>query len=182
MIIASVDAGSPAAAAGLRAGDVVTKLNGAAINGLATAHLTIFDAVRDGRSLAVTTPDGVRTIPAIEAPARSLPVHPAQIYSAIDAALLAWVLWSYYPYRRRDGEVMALMVTIHPISRFLLEAIRVDEPPVWGTGLSISQNLSVILFCVGLTFWAYLRWKTPARLAFPLPEATTNEPRLATVR
>jgi hypothetical protein len=41
---------------------------------------------------------------------------------------------------------MALMLMLHPISRFLLETIRVDEAPVWGTGLSISQNLSVGLF------------------------------------
>ena len=29
-------------------------------------------------------------------------------------ALIGWFLWSYYPFRRRDGEVIALMLMIYP--------------------------------------------------------------------
>jgi phosphatidylglycerol:prolipoprotein diacylglycerol transferase len=57
---------------------------------------------------------------------------------------------------------------LHPISRFLLETIRVDEAPVWGTGLSISQNLSVGLFLVGLGLWVAVGRKPRGNLAFPL--------------
>jgi phosphatidylglycerol:prolipoprotein diacylglycerol transferase len=99
-------------------------------------------------------------------PARSLPVHPTQLYSAIDAALLCWFLWSYYPYRRRDGEVTALMLTLHPISRFLLEVIRVDESAVFGTGLSISQNFSIAFFVLTLIGWALLLRQPPHRATF----------------
>ena len=102
-------------------------------------------------------------------PARSLPVHPAQIYSAIDAALLCWLLWSYYPFRRRDGEVAALMLTLHPISRFLLEIIRVDEPAVFGTDFSISQNISIVLFVLTLVGWAFLLRQPPHRASFRAP-------------
>jgi phosphatidylglycerol---prolipoprotein diacylglyceryl transferase len=97
-------------------------------------------------------------------PARSLPVHPAQLYSAIDAALLCWFLWSYYPYRRRDGEVAALMLMIHSISRFLLEVIRVDESAVFGTGLSISQNISILFLVLTVVGWFWLL-RQPARTA-----------------
>ena len=68
---------------------------------------------------------------------------PTQLYAAIDAGLLALVLWFYYPFRRRDGEVFALLITLHPISRFFLEMIRSDEPGQFGTGLTISQWLSL---------------------------------------
>jgi phosphatidylglycerol:prolipoprotein diacylglycerol transferase len=100
-----------------------------------------------------------------------LPVHPAQVYSAIDAGLLAWFLWAYYPFRRRDGEVIALLLTIHPISRFMLEIIRTDEPAVWGTGLSISQNISILIFVVAVGLWIYLL-REPRRVAWSAPAAS----------
>jgi phosphatidylglycerol:prolipoprotein diacylglycerol transferase len=93
-------------------------------------------------------------------------VHPAQLYSTITAALIGWVLWSYYPLRRRDGEVIALMLMIYPISRFLEEIIRTDEQAVFGTGLSISQNISLAVFVSGIGLWFYLS-KQPARVAWP---------------
>ncbi|MDZ4659126.1 MAG: prolipoprotein diacylglyceryl transferase [Bythopirellula sp.] len=104
-------------------------------------------------------------------PARSLPVHPAQLYSAIDAALLCWLLWSYYPFRRRDGEVIALLFTLHPISRFLLEVIRIDESAVFGTGLSISQNISIVFFVLALVGWGLLLRQPPHRATFAPPLA-----------
>lgn len=100
-------------------------------------------------------------------PLHSLPVHPAQLYSAITAALIGWVLWSYYPFRRRDGQVIALMLMIYPISRFMEEIIRTDEPAVFGTGLSISQNISLAVFATGIGLWFYLS-KQPARVAWPV--------------
>lgn len=99
-------------------------------------------------------------------PPASLPIHPAQLYSTITAALIGWLLWSYYPFRRRDGQVVALMLMTYPISRFLEEIIRTDEPAVFGTGLSISQNISVAVFVAGIGLWFYLS-KQPARIAWP---------------
>lgn len=107
------------------------------------------------------------TINPANLPERSLPVHPTQLYSAIDAGLLCWLLWSYYPFRRRDGEVTALMLTLHPISRFLLEVIRVDESAVFGTGLSISQNFSIVFFVLTLVGWVLLLRQPPHRATFP---------------
>jgi phosphatidylglycerol:prolipoprotein diacylglycerol transferase len=168
VVVEHVDAGSLAAAAGLRDGDRITAINGKSVASADEAHVQLFGALRDAKSLALTTPDGVRNLEPLAAPPRSLPVHPTQVYSAIDAGLLAWVLWSYYPFRRRDGEVMALMVILHPISRFLLEDIRVDESAVWGTGLSISQNLSVAFLASGVAMWLWLQRKPVNQLALPL--------------
>ncbi len=82
-------------------------------------------------------------------PERSLPIHPTQIYSAIDAVLLCGFLLAWIPFRKHHGELLALTLVLHSISRFLLEHIRTDESPVWGTGLSISQNISVGMFLIG---------------------------------
>lgn len=169
--VEQVDEGSPASSAGLKRGATIEAINGSAIDSEDAAHRAIVQAFETATPLEIETTELTATIPAIGAPPRSLPVHPAQIYSAIDAALLAWVLWSFYPYRRHDGEVMALMLMLHPVSRFLLEAIRVDEAPVWGTGLSISQNLSVGLFLIGLALWIAVGRKAKGNLAFPLPAA-----------
>lgn len=102
--------------------------------------------------------------------ASSLPVHPAQLYSAITAALIGWVLWSYYPLRRRDGQVIGLMLALYPVSRFLEEMIRTDEPAVFGTGLSISQNISLAVFVAGIGLLYYLS-KQPRRVAWPAEAA-----------
>ena len=84
---------------------------------------------------------------------RSLPVAPTQIFSAIDAFLLCLLLLAVDPYVRRDGQLFALGLGLHAIARFLLEIIRIDESPVFGTGLSISQNLSVLLLLAAVAIW-----------------------------
>ncbi len=93
--------------------------------------------------IAVAGEPGIKRWTIAGPPPRSPPVHPAQLYSLIDALLLCFLLLAYEPYKRRDGELTALVLTLHPISRFLLEIIRVDESAVFGTGMSISQNISI---------------------------------------
>jgi phosphatidylglycerol:prolipoprotein diacylglycerol transferase len=171
-VIGRVDPGSPADAAGLKVGDVVVAIDGTRIDSLAAAKELTFKGFGAQRTLQLML-DGGRSvgIPPVERPPRSRPVHPTQIYSAIDAGLLAWLLWVYFPFRRRDGECIALMLTIHPITRFLLEVIRTDEPAVFGTGLSISQNISVVLLaCAGVLWW-YLS-RRPRGVTWPLAKAS----------
>jgi phosphatidylglycerol:prolipoprotein diacylglycerol transferase len=91
----------------------------------------------------------------------SLPVHPAQLYAAFDAALLALLAVLFTPLARRDGEVFALVLTLHPISRMLLEAIRVDEPPAFGTPLSISQLVSLALLGLAVALWWFISTRLP---------------------
>jgi phosphatidylglycerol---prolipoprotein diacylglyceryl transferase len=88
---------------------------------------------------------------------QSLPVHPTQIYAAIDGLFLFLLLSAYYPLRRRDGEVMGLLMVTYPISRFLIEYLRNDEAAFFA-GMTISQNISVLLLFGGLFYWAWLSW------------------------
>jgi phosphatidylglycerol---prolipoprotein diacylglyceryl transferase len=98
----------------------------------------------------------------------SLPVHPAQLYAAVDALILAVLacLATGTPLGRRDGQVFALVLTLHPISRLLLEAIRIDEPPALGTPLSISQLVSLALLGLAAALW----WWTSRQPPRPDPE------------
>ena len=86
----------------------------------------------------------------------SVPVHPAQLYAVIDACILAALAVAWTPFARRPGEVFALVLTLHPIARMLLEAIRVDEPPALGTLLSISQLFSLVLLALAALLWWWI--------------------------
>jgi phosphatidylglycerol:prolipoprotein diacylglycerol transferase len=94
----------------------------------------------------------------------TLPIHPAQLYAAIDAAILACLAIAYTPFARRDGAVFALVLTLHPISRIVLEQIRVDEPPALGTPLSISQLVSLLLLVSAGGLWWWLSLQPPKAL------------------
>jgi phosphatidylglycerol:prolipoprotein diacylglycerol transferase len=171
--ITSVEAGCPAAKQGLKVGDRITAARIALAAADSAAHEVPLYELTDtlahlGPGDAITLSVASRLAPVTwrlaETPSRSLPVHPAQLYSFLDAMLLFFFLLAYEPFRRRDGEILAWLLTIHPISRFLLEMLRSDEAPVWGTPFHISQNISVILFAGGLALWGYL-WTRPPGLA-----------------
>lgn len=87
--------------------------------------------------------------------AGSLPVHPTQLYAVLDGLLLLALLTWYFPRRRRDGEVMALLMVTYPITRFVIESLRDDEPRNL-LGLTLSQAISVAVFAAGVAAWAWL--------------------------
>jgi phosphatidylglycerol---prolipoprotein diacylglyceryl transferase len=86
---------------------------------------------------------------------QSLPLHPTQLYSAIDALVILILLTAYYPLRRRDGEVMGLLMITYPITRFLIEYLRSDEG-VFFAGMTISQTISLLLLMAGGVYWLWL--------------------------
>lgn len=96
----------------------------------------------------------------------SVAVHPAQLYAAIDAAVLALVAIAFTPLARREGAVFALVLTLHPVARILLEIIRVDEQPALGTPLSISQLVSLVLLGLAAALWWWVLRGPPARPRF----------------
>lgn len=173
--VTRVDVGLPAATAGLQTGDAIATINGTTIDSTRTAKGLLFEAFLTKQPLKIALRSGkTLEVASVEPPLRSRPVHPAQLYSAIDAGLLGWLLWSYFPFRRRDGELIALLLTIHPVTRFLLEIIRTDEPAVFGTGLSISQNISVGLLACACALWWYLL-RQPRGVAWPLAKSENGD-------
>lgn len=101
--------------------------------------------------------------------AYSLPVHPTQLYSFLAGLAVLGLLTIYYPRRRRDGEVMALLMIAYPITRFLIEILRGDEAPIVA-GLTISQTISALLLPCGLVFWSYLSCQPSKRYADQVAE------------
>lgn len=183
-IIESVEPGSLADRAGLEPGQKVERViaqTGAdqsgrewRIESVADAHSALLHASKPGSELRLRVSGGTSattqsigwTLP--DALPRAGPIHPTQIYSAIDAFLLFFVLLAYEPFQRRAGELLALMLTLHPISRFLLEVIRIDEASMFGTGLSISQLISIAALAGAIVLWAYIL-RQPRRDLHPAP-------------
>lgn len=181
-IVVSVDENSPAAKAGVQFGDrlatiLVTPPEGRPSDYLAVASLDqnffpgsiaaaqaalmrieqvgtkiqmdVIDA--DGHSVVRSWTLDQSTSP----PTRSLPVHPAQLYSSLNAFLLTFFLLAWYPFRRHDGEVTALMLTIYPLQRIFEEIIRTDELTVFGTGMTISENVSILMLAAAVALWIF---------------------------
>ncbi|HEX4142851.1 MAG TPA: prolipoprotein diacylglyceryl transferase family protein [Pirellulales bacterium] len=192
-VIARVEPGSPAARAGLVAGQRITQINGLPVKTVDDAELLLIDLSKyfwhlsgdrsyltarlhdarmdreelgDGFSIRVAGEPAPKTWTPTGPPTGSRPVHPAQLYSFIDSLLLCLFLLAYYPYRTREGEVTALTMTLHPISRFLIEIIRVDEQPVFNTPWSISQNISVLILAAAVCLWIYVL-RQPRGVAWP---------------
>ncbi len=150
--LAMCDAVAPALGVGIALGRVGCLLNGCCFGGASDVPW------------AITFPAG--TLPWLHhlaegwigagAP-RSLPVHPAQVYAALDGLFLIGLLTAYYPIRRRDGEVMALLMVTYPVTRFLIEGLR-DDDGTFFLGMTLSQFISALLLPCGLaTWWALSR-------------------------
>lgn len=87
------------------------------------------------------------------------PVHPTQIYSSISAAVVCCVLLLLGRlafYKARPGLVFASFLLLYPIARFCLEMIRTDEDSFLGTGLTVSQNVSIGVFIAGILLTIYI--------------------------
>jgi phosphatidylglycerol---prolipoprotein diacylglyceryl transferase len=83
---------------------------------------------------------------------RTLGLHPTQLYEVVSMALLFLVLTAYYPLRRRQGQVMAVLMVGYGIHRYLNELLR-DDPRPQG----FESYTSVILVVAGIALWMYLQ-------------------------
>ncbi|MCL2742806.1 MAG: prolipoprotein diacylglyceryl transferase [Planctomycetaceae bacterium] len=89
-------------------------------------------------------------------------VHPTQIYSSVSALCGCFVLLGLgrlRQFRSRDGMLFAAFLLLYPAIRFCLEIIRTDEDSFLGTGLTVSQCVSIAVFFAGIVFTAWLMRK-----------------------
>ena len=89
-------------------------------------------------------------------PDRTLPIHPTQIYSSLNALLLMAVVLAFDRQRWPDGSTLALTLTLYPVTRFQLEVIRDDEAGAWGTHLTISQWISLFVLAAAVALWCFI--------------------------
>jgi prolipoprotein diacylglyceryltransferase len=172
-----VEPGSDAAAAGLRPGDVITEAGGQAVHtpedlaryvsslrhlpenrGKTALHLVVRPARGEGQEPRTFTP-------------HTLGLYPTQLFETVSMFLLFLLLTAYYPFRRRDGEVMALLMVCYAVHRFLNELLRADPRPV-----GFERYASVILFAcgVGLYLWL-LRKPVQYRAQMPVLVGVENK-------
>jgi phosphatidylglycerol:prolipoprotein diacylglycerol transferase len=129
---------------------------------------------------AVQFPEGSATFAALvskgflsDAASATMSLHPTQLYSSINAVVLAILAATYFKHRHQNGAVLALALCTYPVTRFILEYLRSDELTVvmtirtallWGeevttfsTPFTPSQWVSLVLFSIGLIFAGYLQ-------------------------
>ena len=94
--------------------------------------------------------------------AYSLPLHPTQIYSSINALVLAAITAAYFRSRPRNGAVLAVGFIAYPISRLVIELLRGDEMGQFGTSLTIAQWVSLGVSLCSLIYLCVLLRGTDA--------------------
>ena len=164
-IVVHVETDSAAAKAGLKPGMSVQSIEGMRIPNMEqTQRAMELSASNERMGLVVDGKNLVMQLPPL--PDRSLPTHPTQVYSSINALLLCLLAIAYFPFRQRDGEVFLLLIGAYAVTRFLLEVIRTDESSFAGTGMTISQNVSVVMLLgvIGVSLWL---WKQPRGSFWP---------------
>jgi phosphatidylglycerol:prolipoprotein diacylglycerol transferase len=166
--VGQVEKDSPAAAAGLRAGDVIVQVGAKEIRtyGDLVKALSL-EWQRDQRDLYLTvlrrgpigSPSEEVALPAFTP--WTLRLHPTQVYESISTGLLLLLLLAFMPYRRFEGQAFVLFMLCYAAHRFLNEMLR-DDTPRGVFGLKPGQSLSVAVFAAGLLLGLWL-WRTSAR-------------------
>ncbi len=93
---------------------------------------------------------------------RSLSVHPTQLYSSFNGAVLALILYLFWRRYQKKGNsnnqkklfskpgcTFGLMFILYGVTRFFIEFIRDDNPFEYG-GLTISQNIGIAMIAFGM--------------------------------
>ncbi|MFQ5492122.1 MAG: prolipoprotein diacylglyceryl transferase family protein [Phycisphaerae bacterium] len=138
------------------------------VQALAIKHHTIFAAMQFDSRKDPSRKMTFKEIKELAAGFRSAPVHPAQLYGLINAVLISMMLATLFHRRKRHGMVFGTMLLVYPITRTVLELIRVDNPHDMG-GLTISQAVSVGMFAVGLVYMILLYTRMDLRSKRTLP-------------
>jgi phosphatidylglycerol:prolipoprotein diacylglycerol transferase len=145
-----------AVAAPLPAGFALTKV-GCILAGCCYGQLWAGGLSFPPGSLAYDTQRSAGAIP--QDAARSLPVHPAQIYEFVLAILLFGVLMIVQRRSKRAGDAFFVYLAGYSVVRFVIEFVR-DDPGRHAFGasaLSDSQIAALIVFGLAAAGWAALR-------------------------
>ena len=161
-VVSQVTKGSWANRQGLQPGQKIISVNGRPVASTADVRRLIFEH-RDSPWLLIQTKDRAEPVQwgIQQHPPGPLPVHPTQLYSSLDGFLIFLFLVAFAPFRRRDGAVWAMLLTLYPITRIMLEGIRTDEPATF-TGMTTAQNVSLVLLACVVALWFYILRRSPA--------------------
>ncbi|MFR5632862.1 MAG: prolipoprotein diacylglyceryl transferase [Monoglobales bacterium] len=86
-------------------------------------------------------------------------VHPTFLYESLwNLGVLMFMLW-YRKRKKFDGEMLWIYLAGYGLGRFWIEGLRTDQLILFGTGIAVSQGLSLILVLasVGVLIYHYRR-------------------------
>lgn len=158
--VGQVVPGSAAEQAGLRAGDIIVAINAQKVKDYEDIWNVLVPRWPRGKNdIELTVQRDGETVALPAFIPWTIGLHPTQIYETISASLLVFLLLSYWPFRRHDGELLALLMIGYAIHRYLNEILRNDTNPV-AFGLTLSQNISILFLIAGLVMGLWL-WLQP---------------------
>jgi phosphatidylglycerol:prolipoprotein diacylglycerol transferase len=120
-------------------------------------------------------------------------VHPTQLYSSAGALLLGLILYGFwrrsqraektgrYPFLTRPGSTFSLMFILYSIMRFIMEAIR-DDNPFETAGLTISQIFCIGLAALGVALVVFYTLSKPEKPPVPASQQRSKGQALAATR
>ena len=184
-VVGRVEPGSAAERAGLKPGDVILKADDKPLVGpdarYAGLRLTpaenldqylgnFGDWPRGKNDLTLTVRTGDEAPRTATLAPRTLGLHPTQLYETVSMFLLFLLLTAYYPLRRHDGQVMALMMVCYGAHRYVNELLRADARPG-----PFESYTSVILIAAGLAMFVWLQTR-PAQYRLQTKSASAAAP------
>jgi phosphatidylglycerol:prolipoprotein diacylglycerol transferase len=173
VVVGQVEPDSPAWANGLRPGDRIVRLDNQEVNSPGELSDLLFNRWPRGKNDLKLEVYHAGAKEATELPPFSphtLGLYPTQLYEAISMFLLFLLLLAYYPFRRHDGQVMALLMMGYAVHRALNEVLRDDPRPE-----GFEKYTSWFLFAAGLVLWLWL-WSRPAQYRTEVNPAAVPEP------
>jgi phosphatidylglycerol:prolipoprotein diacylglycerol transferase len=117
-------------------------------------------------------------------------VHPTQLYASLAAALTYAFMYSYWPYRKYDGQILSLTIVMAGTTRFFEEILRADEAafmPSVSTSMTVAQWVAIGIVLLGFGMMYLFRRRgvlyvppqlppPPAAGALPAGPAPQNAP------
>jgi len=153
---------APSVALGQGFGRLGCFLNGCCYGGACTEHFALgvpFPAFF-GKSGAVTgSPvflDHLTRRWVTDASAWSLAVHPTQLYAAMSLLTIAALVVAATPYRRRRGELLAMVMMLNALSRLGIELVRRDAEAEL-LGMTAGQLGALVILAAGIALFTWAR-------------------------
>ena len=198
-MIAAVKPGSPAELAGLKPGMIVQQIlpldaQGYLLNAVLAKEILYHRSLEHPEgdvTMTVMQPGpGERTSQVLRfavTPPEVLPVYPTQIMSFFGAIVLCGAVLLLERFGKRDGFTAMLFLFLYSTGRFGVEFFRDDEASFLRTGMSIAQNVSIVIFLLGIVTAVFIftrpprqalaaRFPVAARDTTPAATGTTDKP------
>ena len=91
----------------------------------------------------------------VESGVEYIQVHPTFLYESMwNLALLLFMLW-YRRYKKFDGEMLLIYLLGYGLGSSWIEGLRTDQLILFGTGIPVSQALSIVLVIVSGSIIVY---------------------------